>query len=603
MSEEDTVNVITKQIGGNWLTNGHLQTCILKLGCPSTNEYTNDTSRVENIAHVTRLFFSNEEDEGILAEEFAGYSALVLAPELAFGSPDFDTLDNLIKSYKGNIIFICGFGFSDGSALRNITSKSHVEGIWNSKLNDKKRYNGGWVWVKTGNSIKCYIFLKNYLEQTSELTVGNLKTGDQILRLDGNDIIIFPLICADLISNEISSPRNRIVNLLNSEGTGNKKLLITGSLLNTNSSSGYWKQAIGDLLDQTKASRARLLLCNCINPKPEKAEEKDKWRCLSGVFQHREGCKAPSKALPNIRYVDDTKFAGLVLRNTVISSAFGRLRWTNSSSEGLHSFSECSLYIWSKQSQELIESDCNCAADELHRFLLRNKGNMLHDVVNAKDENKVLADNQIEGLLKELAPGSGSNIRKVANELFTKCLKGIVSSENSCPDRLHADESNLTSALTVIKLIQLAVDASLLPVCSSYPKLEYGQLLLSDVNHEVLVWDSQEYTASQLFNKVREDVVKEGGSARPLTIIGKGRAYGSLPKDGRINSGRLSDISNAAINSSGNANSEDLDICESRDRVVYWKNQSAIDDALITTEGPEDLKLQISREVTIRDKI
>lgn len=588
---------IHKNIGGNWLVNGHIEACILKTKPPTEDEYSNDKSRLENIAIIKRLLDSNCVDGGILKKEVAERPAIVLAPELAFGSPDFDTLNTLIKEYEQNIIFICGFGFSAGSDLIEISNKPDVEGVWGTAPQNEKKYNGGWAWIKNNNTVQCYIFLKNYFEQTEEITVPNLKEGDCILRLEGDDIVIFPLVCADLICNENSSPRTKLINSITGAGIANKKLLVTGSLLNSNSSSGHWKAAIGDLLEKIKSSYGRLLLSNCVNPTPVREEERDKWRCLSGVFQHREGCKPPRKALPNLRYVEDTKFTGLVLRNTVNGAALGKLKWTNNASEGLHAFSGCIQYIWKEQDLKLCDGICE--ADELYRFLLRYKGYMLHDEVGAKDKNKEVANIQIENLLKEVSPASASRIRKVAQELFKKCLKGIVKYASFCPDRLHEDETSLTSAITVIKLIQVAVDANLLPELSSNEKLEYGQLLSGDGEHEVLVWDSKEYTANELFNKIKEEVVKEGGSARPFTIVGKGKQFGSPPEDGRIRSNRLSDISSASNSTSNAAASDERDICESSDRVVYWKNQSKIDDALISTEDAEKLKEQIKQEMAL----
>lgn len=215
---------IHKNIGGNWLINGHLETCILKLQLPTEDEYSNDKSRLENIAIIKRLLDSDCIDGGILKSEVAERPALVLAPELAFGSPDFDALDALIKKYEKNIIFICGFGFSAGLDLIDISNKPNVEGIWNATPQNKKKYNGGWVWIKNEKSVQCYIFIKNYFEQTGEITVPNLKEGDSILRLEAEDIVIFPLVCADLICNENSSPRTKLINSIAGAGVANKKL-------------------------------------------------------------------------------------------------------------------------------------------------------------------------------------------------------------------------------------------------------------------------------------------------------------------------------------------------------------------------------------------
>lgn len=222
---------IKKEISGNWLTNGHLPACILKLMSPTDDEWKNDYSRPGNISILSQLLQPTEGREKSLLEcEFPDYpSSIVLAPELAFGSPDFDAIDALIKQYEQNLIFICGFGFTTGNTLNTLGAKPDVEGIWNTSPNANKKYNGGWVWIKYGDTVQCYILLKNYLEQNNEITVENITTGDHILRLEGDDIIIFPLICADLISTEPQSPSNRIAASLNSDSPANKKVLDTVS--------------------------------------------------------------------------------------------------------------------------------------------------------------------------------------------------------------------------------------------------------------------------------------------------------------------------------------------------------------------------------------
>ena len=88
---------IQKNIGGTWLVSGHTEVCILKLQRPTEYEYSNDKSRLENIAIVERLLNSDCTDGGILKEEVSERPSIVLTPELSFGSPDFNTLDAWIK--------------------------------------------------------------------------------------------------------------------------------------------------------------------------------------------------------------------------------------------------------------------------------------------------------------------------------------------------------------------------------------------------------------------------------------------------------------------------------------------------------------------------
>ncbi len=601
MPETSSSNLITKEIGGNWLVNDHLKICILKLNCPTTNEWENDSSRIGNLSMVTQLLEPvGELQQSFLAKEFLENPVLVLAPELAFGTSDFNSLDTLIKGSSQNLIFICGFGFSSGSDLNTIVTRSDVEGIWRTPLNENKKYNGGWAWVKNGDVTQCFIFLKNYFEQSAEITVPHLAEGEYILRLESNDLVVFPVVCADLISKENNSPVTRIVESLVESSSSNKRVLVTGSLLNEKSESGHWKAAIGDLLELSKSSDARLLLSNCVNPIPVHDEEIDKWRCLSGAYQHREGCKPPHAPLPNIRYVEDTKFSGLVLRNTQTGVSFGKLQWTNNSSQGLHAFSGCDQYKWNGGG--FLHCDGLCVADELYRFLLRNKGSLLQSKIAMNNEAISLSNLKLEELLEKLSPASATHLRVVAGNVFQKCLKGVKAKQVAlfCPEKLYTQSSSLDCAITTLVLIQHAIDAELMPEGN---ELEYGQLLSANKEHEILVWDSSEYPPKELYNMVREGIVLKSGSARPLTIIGRGNNSGMPPDDGRIRSNRLTDISNATPLNTRSSAAVDRDICEVNDRVVFWKNQGRIDEILASSDPAQDLVMSLRGEITVSEDL
>ncbi|PCJ28176.1 MAG: hypothetical protein COA96_01315 [SAR86 cluster bacterium] len=587
---------ITKTIAGNWLTNGHLEICILKLIAPSENQWQNDESRVENIAIVASLLQASSADtSSLLEDEAPSKPMLILAPELAFGSQDYEQLNSLIHGCTQNVIFICGFGFSTGEDIISIENNDNVEGVWDRAPNANKKFNGGWVWVKEADNTQCFIILKNFPEQAHELSIPNLGLGEVILRLESSDLVIFPTICSDLISAEVSSPRKRIASSL--DGACNKKILITGSLLNQNSSSGWWKTAMGDLLESVKETNPRLLLSNCLNPAPLPAEEEDKWRCLSGGYQHLEGSKAPKKSLANIRYVADTKFSGLVVRTPDIGCIFGKLNWTNNQAEGLAVLSHVIQHIWYED--KYLHCDGDPAADELHRFIQRYQGNV-YDSVGFSNDARILADDELEKLLSELSPKSKSPIRKVAGLLFRKCLKGINKDEIVDVDSLHSNSGALESAITTLVLIKDAINAELMPEMPKGSELDYGQLLSPDHESEILIWDSSEHTAKQLYNMVIETLVKDGGSARPLTIIGKGNGHGSLPVEGRMKSGRLSDITNVTSRSPDDSQS-DKDICESNDRVVFWKNQGSVDDVLSSNEQNQNLKNNLKDQIGLSE--
>ena len=253
-----------------------------------------------------------------------------------------------------------------------------------------------------------------------------------------------------------------------------------------------------------------------------------------------------------------------------------------SPSEGLNILSEAFQYIW--DGEQLITSDGECEADELYRFIKKHKGQIYHNNISSNNESKKLADQKLNELLTQLSPGSGSPIRKMAGLLFRKCLKGIEIDEMINPDSLHEERNNLDAAITTLVLIQNAIDADLMP---SEKSLGYGQLIHTTENtneeREVLVWNSKE-SAKALYDKVMNKVVKPGGSARPLTIIGKGNGHCNNPQDGRIKSGRYDDFGNPAPNVNG-----DREICEASDRVVFWKNQGTIDEVLSSNKVNQNL--------------
>jgi len=580
-------NCIVKPISGSWLTNGHLEVCILKLISPTENQYKNDESRADNLAIIDALFSAVTADTCFLDDQVSGKPILLLAPELAFGSSDYERLNQLITNYNQNLIFISGFGFAKGGALTRLAENPNVKGAWQSLYPPKadKKYNCGWVWVKYGAEVQCHIFLKNFFEQNSEITIPNLCEGDSILRLEGCDLVIFPLICADLISSEVNGSRQRIMQSLMDDSSATKKVLITGSLLNENSSSGWWKTAIGDLLESTRSSTPRLLLSNCVNPHPSKNEEDDKWRCLSGCYQYLEGCKKPVNPLPVVRFVADTKFAGLVARTPDYGCVFAKLNWSNNPSEGKHALSLCSQYIWHEK--KLSSSDDECAADELHRFIKRYKGNIF-DPVGFNKNARALANEELDKLLTLLDPFSKAPLRSFAKTFLQKCLKDMFKHEDISLDDLHVHYDRLDCAITTIVLIKAAIGAELMPEDKG---LEYGQLLSSNGEHEVLIWSNSDYKAQELYDKVKANIVMNGGSARPLVIVGRGNNYGSPPPEGRIFSDRYEDYSNFYPDKD--------DICNPRDRVVFWRNQGSIDDILSSPDPAQNLKEELKSKISL----
>ncbi|MFT6319090.1 MAG: hypothetical protein ACJAT4_000005 [Granulosicoccus sp.] len=581
---------IKKEIDGNWLTKGRLEICILKLNTPTKNQYDNDESRPDNLSIITNLLQKIPDDKSFLEKE-GGKPTLILAPELSFGSQDYKSLNDLVVQCAQNLILIAGFGFVKGDVLNSLSKNPNVEGIWNNAPESAdKKYNGGWAWVKEGKNIKCYIFLKNFFSQSGETSISDLVEGDCILQLEADDVIIFPLICAELFASEDGSPRERIKESLGK--SGNKKVLITGSLLNEKSSSIAWINGIGDLLTPIKKSDPILLLSNCVNPPYLRNEDDDKWRCLSGVFRNLGENKPPKEPLPYIRYVNHTNFLGFVLRNYMTSCVFAKLSWGSNPTESLNILSTPHQYVWDGKKFKTAGGDCD--ADELYRFIQRYKGQTYYTKNNSNRQVGIITKQELEDVISQLAPGSDSSIRKVAGLLSRRCLKGIENEAVFNPDHLHKEADNLNTAITILVLIKSVIGAELMP---SEKDLNYGQLLhtIENAEHEFLVWNSSQYSPRELHNIALKNVVNLSGSARPLTIFGRGKSFGEYPPNGRIKSDRYADFSNPSPDSKNEKN-----ISEAGDRVVFWKNQSIIDEILSSdAEGRniiEDLKNKINFE-------
>ena len=579
--------VTSHDIDENWLTNGQLDVCFLKLQTPPLPTMIGNESRPINLEILRKTLTQQEGGaRSLLEQEVNTNSAILLAPELAFGSVDFDAIDELVGQASNCLILVAGFGFSDGQLLIDQDSLAHVTGIWSAPPIANKNYNGAWVWVKSSESIHCYICLKNYPEQQREIAVPNLVFGNEILRLEFNDLVVFPLVCADLISTQENSPAKRIVESLKDVSNADKKTLITASLLNYKSHSGYWKDAIGDLLQTARAYKTRVLLCNCVNPDPLVDEDEDKWRCLTGGYGHLDDTRPPQLPLPNLRYVKDTKYSGLVLRNPEHGCVFTKLSWTNNASEGAHILTSAAQHVLSDNL--LVQCDGDCAADELFRFISKHKGGCLHEMVELTETSMDIAKVELEDLLQRLAPGSNDSLRKFSGEIFSKCLAGVDYKKPICADDLSMYKKNLDCAVTTMMIIRKVISADLL---SLGEELEYGQLLDQNSDSEILVWDTANYKSSQLYDKVKGSVSIRGGSARRLTVIGRGNNAGTLPPNGRVRTTRLDDI--GISSSSADLGSEERDITMPKDRVVFWQNQGEIDDILSSVTSEAQLQTAI----------
>ena len=75
-----------KNIGGKWLVGSHVEACILKFRCPTEEEYSNDDSRIENLAVLKKFLSPAPDGAEVLKSQVSERPSIVLSPELSFGS-------------------------------------------------------------------------------------------------------------------------------------------------------------------------------------------------------------------------------------------------------------------------------------------------------------------------------------------------------------------------------------------------------------------------------------------------------------------------------------------------------------------------------------
>ena len=89
--------------------------------------------------------------------------------------------------------------------------------------------NGGWCWVHVPDSPpKCVAFFKTFSEQTHEpVLLDNLWVSPCNVRIEFNDVDLFPLICADILCEKDDNAIKRIGEYAESKEETEKKPLLS----------------------------------------------------------------------------------------------------------------------------------------------------------------------------------------------------------------------------------------------------------------------------------------------------------------------------------------------------------------------------------------
>ncbi|BBK44290.1 hypothetical protein STVA_43100 [Allostella vacuolata] len=264
---------------------------------------------------------------------------LIVAPEYAFGSPDWEAIDALVRSATRRLVLLTGFGATSAQAVLDWQATQDTVGTerhlsWRQEVNPVSqvmRVNGGWCWIhEPMGSTHCLVYLKNVLQQAVEaVQLPDLQSGEIILHLRFGDVDLFPLICADLIQPAAQypgSPQARIQTIF-AGVPAERPAMVVGSLFQEGFNPN-WAIAVDALLNTALVGRpAAIALCNIAHDKPQPAEEQDRWRSLSGVFAPFGVIPKGQANLPAARALNAQGIAGAVVRYSHGCATAGVVAW------------------------------------------------------------------------------------------------------------------------------------------------------------------------------------------------------------------------------------------------------------------------------------
>src|ERR1039458_9031996 len=325
LAAAQTEGIFDIKVPGNWvLPDDQLWLAIVKPPYAGPNLIENDATRPQALALANALFSPNTDGQYPIAINTPARNAVVLFPELAFGSGDFAYLDTLIRVQPRPVMVFAGFGAVRGDTLRAVIQEGQILCGWQSGLDAvdaTKRYNAAWCWIhdprQNGANIhRCYILLKNWPEQRHErVGIPDLASGTQTARLLADDCTIFPLICADMLCTAPKGSHERIAASIRASDLDRNKVLVPVLMLDDNPSNPAWGSRLANMI-QASPLKVAIVTCNHISVPPLSAEEDDQLRCLSGALVSPQQFSTDHREIPHpVRPVKLAGVAGYVLRS------------------------------------------------------------------------------------------------------------------------------------------------------------------------------------------------------------------------------------------------------------------------------------------------
>lgn len=519
-SRDATVRVHVVDAPGKWLHGDELHVCVVQTRPPSAEMIASDASRVAAVAALRDLL---DGPHPILGELVAGgLPSVVVLPEYALGSGDWASVDAMVSSYPFPLILVAGFGATLGKTLdswisaagagcKEPSSTERLLGWPDSEpVALSRRYNCGWCWVHPDSThTSCVTFTKGFPEQHHEIgLLPEIASGLTIVCLKADDLLVFPLICSDLLHHSVSGADSlaRIGRAM-SERTDRRPAMILGLLYQLSPWHEMWRNSI-DRACRTAAGLAVVVsLVNHAVDCCARLEVADRWRTLTGVYAsglHQRECAC----LPTARVLHDPGFTGVLVRETDALIAAGPVRWSEGPLEG--------RYLWRPGQRRPISQDGRVGTPrvtsahgvELCRFARRSQpaSGSADDPIVGRGLSRVIRE-----LGADIAPDSAT--------LVSRILDGVASERRASAihaDALHEVEVSLRSGLRNIGVLM----ESLSVTWQGDPSLA-GQLTESVTRTHLLVWSDPNRHCQEMQRELESWVVAPGTHA-PLIVLGAG---------------------------------------------------------------------------------
>ncbi|RWP00154.1 ABC-three component system protein [Mesorhizobium sp.] len=524
-----------------------LHVCLAQLPKPPQDAIAGDASRPVAVTSATQLLTGGGGHAGPALSEMApgNETVLVVFPEFAFGSVDWEALDAAIRASARPLIVLAGFGATAGGWLIDWAGLATGDGqtrrrlAWDQAgdgIGDIRRVNGGWCWVHVPGETHCIAYLKTVAEQNVEAVVlPDLQFGRWITHLRFNDVDLFPLICADMLQlpgDHPDSAQARIAEAL-LDLPGDRPAMVIGSLLQH----GYninWVRAIDSLLVHVLAGRRGLVaLANVADAKVSAIEAEDQWRSLTGVFGKWDELTKGQVNLPCGRRVMTAGVVGAVVRQSDPVVTCGAVDWGPygpvDSNFVWHTAMLCPINQGGLVAPLALPPPPH--ACEIGRFLRRHPGDPNWSP-RLRDGSAAIA--------AHLAAGTPPQAKQILNTLFHGPDGGAVD-----PDTLHEIAQQQAAEHGLHALATLTtIDGNVWQAAPS----QQGQLRQDASGRHLLVWRDARKTKMQM-RAILSNWQQQGGEHPDLIVIAQSH-FGDID-EGAVAEARRDDFSAAPATAAG----------------------------------------------------